>query len=164
MAFIFQVASSKSKLYSVDEFGVINYKTRFVAMLCILSMATLILLFGGITYYAEFGTEGATIQSFGDALWLMVMSSTTIGFGSQYPVTVIGRVMVTMMFISGVGIIGGLGALVASKLLGFSDTNVKNRELRKQNAEILAMNKKLEQKLDLLVEKIEPMVSNNKND
>ncbi|OKY25061.1 potassium channel family protein [Thalassotalea sp. PP2-459] len=164
MSSVFQITSSKSKLYSVDEFGVVNYKTRYVAMLCILSMATLILLLGCITYYAEVGTEGATIQSFGDALWLMIMSSTTIGFGSQYPVTIIGRVMVTMMFITGVGIIGGLGALVASKLLGFSDTNVKNRELRKQNAEILAMNKKLEQKLDLLVEKIEPMVSNNKND
>ena len=34
------------------------------------------------------------------------------------------------------GIIGGLGALIASKVMGFSDTNVKNRELRKQNDDI----------------------------
>ena len=37
------------------------------------------------------------------------------------------------MFVSGVGVVGGLGALIASKLLSFSDTNVKNRELRFQN-------------------------------
>jgi hypothetical protein len=137
MAVIFQVKTIKSKLHSIDDFGVRNYKTGFIALLCILTMTVLILLFGTITYHAEFGVEGATIQNFGDALWLMVMSSTTIGFGSQYPVTIIGRSMVALMFIFGVGIIGGLGAIIASKLLGFSDTNVKNRELRKQNEHIL---------------------------
>lgn len=126
----------RSKLYSVDEFGIRNYKTGFVALLCVLLMTFLILTFGAITYQAEYGAEGATIQSFTDALWLMVMSSTTIGFGSQYPVTLLGRAMVTLMFVFGVGIIGGLGALIASKLLGFSDTNVKNRELRQQNEAI----------------------------
>lgn len=136
MTSVFQISAAKSKLHSIDDFGVINYKTGFIALLCIFSMAVLMLIFGSITYYAEFGVEGATIQNFGDALWLMVMSSTTIGFGSQYPVTLIGRSMVTLMFIFGVGIIGGLGALIASKLLGFSDTNVKNRELRKQNDDI----------------------------
>ena len=137
MATVFQITAIKSKLHSTDDFGVINYKTSFIALLCVISMAVLVLLFGAITYHAEFGAEGATIQNFGDALWLMIMSSTTIGFGSQYPVTTIGRSMVTLMFIFGVGIIGGLGALIASKLLGFSDTNVKNRELRHQNAQIL---------------------------
>lgn len=133
---VIQKVLEKSKLYSVDEFGITNYKTRFVAILCIVFMLMLTLSLGSITYHAEYGVEGATIQSFTDALWLMVMSSTTIGFGSQYPVTFIGRAMVTLMFIFGVGIIGGLGALIASKLLGFSDTNVKNRELRKQNSDI----------------------------
>lgn len=155
MTFIFRAVADKSKLYSIDEFGVTNYKTRFVALLCILSMTAFIFIFGSITYYAEYAAEGATIQNFGDALWLMVMSSTTIGFGSQYPVTLLGRIMVTLMFIFGVGIIGGLGALIASKLLGFSDTNVKNRELHQQNHEILTHNKTLEKKLDVLIERIE---------
>ena len=137
MTTVFQMTAIKSKLYSVDTFGVTNYKTTFIAILCILSMTVLAFVFGAITYNAELNAEGATIKSFGDALWLMVMSSTTIGFGSQYPVTFIGRSMVTLMFVFGVGIIGGLGALIASKFLGFSDTNVKNRELRKQNEDIL---------------------------
>lgn len=136
MTTVFQVAAMKCKIYSVNGFGIKNYKTRFVALLSILLMIMLVLIFGFITYKAELGVDGATITSFTDALWLMVMSSTTIGFGSQYPVTFIGRSMVTLMFIFGVGIIGGLGALIASKLLGFSDTNVKNRELRKQNNDI----------------------------
>jgi voltage-gated potassium channel len=136
MSLVLQAVIKNSKLYSVDEFGVTNYKTRFLSLLCLLTMITLMFIFGIITYQAELGAEGATIKSFEDALWLMIMSSTTIGFGSQYPVTLIGRSMVTLMFIFGVGIIGGLGALIASKLLGFSDTNIKNRELRKQNNDI----------------------------
>lgn len=155
MATVFHISGLKSNLHSVDDFGIKNYKTRFVALLCILTMTILILLFGVITYYAEFGTEGATIQSLGDAFWLMIMSSTTIGFGSQYPVTIIGRSMVTLMFIFGVGIIGGLGALIASKFLGFSDTNVKNRELRKQNADIQKKVDVLEEKIDHIIKKLD---------
>ena len=162
MTSVFQIAAEKSKLYSIDEFGVTNYKTRFVALMCIITVAFLIFAFGAITYYAEYGVEGATIQDLGDAFWLMLMSSTTIGFGDHYPVTIVGRTMVTLMFIFGVGIIGGLGALIASKLLGFSDTNVKNRELRKQNAEILAQGKILEKKLDILLNNMR--ADNNKSD
>lgn len=125
-----------SQLYNVDEFGVKNYKTRFITLMSIALMVSLVLSFGYITYLAEIGQDGATIKSFSDAVWLMIMSSTTIGFGSQYPTTGIGRTMVTLMFIFGVGIIGGLGALIATKIFGFSDTNIKNRELRKQNTEI----------------------------
>jgi len=136
MSIIFNTVALKTGFYSVDEFGVVNYKTRFVALLSILLMVSFVLIFGYITYVAEIGQEGATIRNFGDAIWLMIMSSTTIGFGSQYPTTDIGRMMVTLMFVFGVGIIGGLGALIASKVMGFSDTNVKNRELRKQNDDI----------------------------
>ena len=143
MSSIFYNVANKSKLYEVDEYGVVNYKTGFIACLCIFVMAILTCLFGSITYYAEYGATNATITSFSDALWLMVMSSTTIGFGDHYPVTLLGRTMVTMMFIFGVGIIGGLGALIASRLLGFSDTNVKNRELRLQNNFIIEQNKQV---------------------
>jgi voltage-gated potassium channel len=136
MSFVFNQVIERAGLYTIDEFGVGNYKTRFVALMSIALMLSLMLSLGFVTYWAELGAEGATIKDFGDALWLMVMSSTTIGFGSQYPVTIIGRCMVTLMFIFGVGIIGGLGALFASKIFGFSDTGIKNRELRKQNSEI----------------------------
>ncbi len=133
---VLQKVLLKSKLYSVDEFGVVNYKTRFVALFSITMIVALISILGTITYFAEQGVNGATINNWSDAFWLMVMSSTTIGFGDHYPVTLIGRLMVTLMFILGVGILGGLGALITSKIFGFSDTNVKNRELRKQNDDI----------------------------
>jgi voltage-gated potassium channel len=54
-----------------------------------------------------------------------------------YPTTTGGYVVVTMMFYTGVGMMGYIGALIASKIMGFSDTNVKNRELSRQNTLIL---------------------------
>lgn len=83
------------------------------------------------------------------------MSASTIGFGDFYPVTLGGRMVVAGMFYIGVGIVGFIGALIAERVLGFADTNVKNRELRHQNAEILAHNIELEKKLDKMLERLE---------
>ena len=85
------------------------------------------------------------------------MSSTTIGFGDVYPITFIGRTAVFIMFILGVGILGGVGAVFANKIFGFADTNIKNRELRKQNEEIFAQNIAIHQKLEKLEEKLESL-------
>ena len=58
----------------------------------------------------------------------------------------------------GVGLVGFIGALIAERMLGFADTNVKNRELRQQNSAILAHNKELENKIDLLINRVEKLV------
>ncbi len=90
----------------------------------------------------------------------MVMSSTTIGFGDVYPITFTGRAAVFIMFILGVGILGGMGAVFANKIFGFADTNIKNRELRMQNAQIIAQNNEISKKLLTLEEKLEALSKN----
>ena len=85
------------------------------------------------------------------------MSSTTIGFGDVYPITFIGRATVFIMFILGVGILGGMGAVFVNKIFGFADTNVKNRELRMQNAQIIAQNNEISKKLIRLEEKLDKL-------
>jgi voltage-gated potassium channel len=55
--------------------------------------------------------------------------------------------------------VGFVGAQFVNKFVGFSDTNVKNRELRKQNKEILAHNLLLEEKIDVLIDKIENAIA-----
>jgi hypothetical protein len=139
MSAIFRSASENSKLYNIDEFGVKNYNRGFIALICFASLFLSVLIFGTITYYSEYGIDGSTIKSPEDAYWLMMMASSTIGFGDHYPVTLLGRLMVILMFIFGVGIIGGLGALIASKLLGFSDTSIKNRVISFQNLQTLEL-------------------------
>jgi len=87
------------------------------------------------------------------------MSASTIGFGDFYPVTIIGRIIVAAMFYIGVGMVSYVGAQFVNKFVSFSDTNVKNRELRRQNKEILKNNKQLEQKVDLLLTKVEEVIN-----
>ena len=152
---VLQSAMERSQLYKVDEFGVKNYNYGILGFMSLAVFSILNISLGYVTFLAETSVLNSPVQNYADALWLMLMSSTTIGFGDVYPITFIGRAAVFIMFILGVGILGGVGAIFANKLLGFADTNIKNRELRKQNADILAQNIIINQKLDKLEKKLE---------
>lgn len=154
---ILQNAMEKTNLYKLDEFGVKNYNYGILGLLSFAVFSVLNLSLGYIAYLAEITVETSPVQTYADALWLMMMSSTTIGFGDVYPVTLIGRAAVFVMFILGVGILGGVGAIFANKIFGFADTNIKNRELRKQNEDIFQQNADIYQKLAELEKKLESM-------
>lgn len=125
------------KLHHVDEYGVKNYKTRYLALMGMLIIYLIIAICAALLQYFEGENSEANITSYGQAFWVLIMASSTIGFGDFFPTTPGGYVIVTLMFYIGVGMMGYIGALIASKIMGFSDTNVKNRELRRQNAQIL---------------------------
>ncbi len=153
--FFFFKNFNKDSLYIVDEFGVKNYKNRHLALVSILALYGLIALLAWLLLYFEGSAPNANIHNYADAFWTLQMSASTIGFGDFYPVTLEGRLIVSVLFYFGIGIVGFIGALIANSVLGFADTNVKNRELRKQNKEILEHNKILEKKLDKLIERLE---------
>lgn len=138
----------KSKLYYVDDFGVTNYNYTIIGFMALALFVFLNVTLGYFTFLAEVGAEGSNIESYTDALWLMLMSASTIGFGDVYPVTLLGRFWVFMMFILGVGILGSVGAIFVNKVFGFADTNIKNRELRLQNEQILNKLIDLEAKIE----------------
>mgnify|MGYP001947260979 FL=1 len=140
----------KSHLYTIDEFGVKNYRYAAIGVTSFVIFFLLNILLGYITYLAEINVVGSPVKNFSDAMWLMIMSSSTIGFGDVYPITLLGRSMVFIMFILGVGILGGVGAIFANKIFGFADTNIKNRELRKQNNDIYQKLLEIEQRLEQL--------------
>lgn len=155
---ILQNAMEKSNLYKVDEFGVKNYNYGILAVLSIALFAFINIGLGYVTYVAELGVDNSPVKNYADAFWLMLMSSTTIGFGDVYPVTLLGRIAVFSMFILGVGILGGVGAVFANKVFGFADTNIKNRELRKQNEQILQKNEEIQEQLNRLESKLDALV------
>jgi hypothetical protein len=154
---VLQKAMEKSHLYKEDEFGIKNYNYGILGFLSLALFSLLNIVLGYVTFLAETSVLDSPVQNYSDALWLMLMSSTTIGFGDVYPITFVGRVTVFIMFILGVGILGGVGAVFANKVFGFADTNIKNRELRKQNEEIFEQNIKIHQKLEKLEEKLESL-------
>ncbi|MFT6900046.1 MAG: voltage-gated potassium channel [Colwellia sp.] len=146
------------KHYTIDEFGIKNYKSRYILILTIFTLYLIMAGAAQLLLYFELPAPTANIKTYNDAFWALQMSSSTIGFGDYYPVTTPGRVVVMCMFYIGVGLMSFIGAQFINRFFGFSNTNVKNRELRRQNKEILDHNKQLEIKIDLLVSKIEDVI------
>ena len=146
-------------MYKTDEFDIKNYSAGFLALIAVAILYSIIALMSGVLLWFELDVTDANITNYGDAFWTLQMSASTIGFGDHFPVSLGGRTVVAMMFYVGVGIVGFIGAQIADRVLGFADTNVKNRELRKQNAEILAHNKVLEKKLDSLINALDKQSS-----
>ena len=149
------IIDHKLKPYTIDEFGIKNYKSRYILILTVLTLYLIMAATAQLLLHVESSDPTANIKTYANAFWALQMSSSTIGFGDYYPVTTAGRVVVMCMFYIGVGLMSFIGAQFINRFLGFSNTNVKNRELRKQNKEILEHNKLLEIKIDLLVSKVE---------
>ena len=57
---------------------------------------------------AEAGAPGATIRSFGDALWFSFITMTTVGYGDLSPVTPLGRVLGALFALCSIGILTAL--------------------------------------------------------
>jgi voltage-gated potassium channel len=67
-------------------------------------------------YAAERRAPGATIKSFGDAVWWAMETISTVGYGDYIPVTVPGRLYASMLMLGGMVIVGLTTATVVSFL------------------------------------------------
>ena len=121
----------------IDDYGIKEYKLWFKILIALTVLYTYIFIVAIPLYYAELGTPGANIDSYRDAVWLLQMAASTIGFGDVYPITETGKAIVAVSFYVGVGLAGYVGASIADAFTKHTDNSVQNRELRKQNAEIL---------------------------
>jgi voltage-gated potassium channel len=81
--------------------------------------ATLLLVFTGALAEldAERGQHGATIESFGGALWWAISTITTVGYGDVRPVTTEGRFVAAGLMIGGIALLGTVTASIASWLV-----------------------------------------------
>jgi voltage-gated potassium channel len=61
--------------------------------------------------------HGATINSFGKALWWSITTVTTVGYGDVYPVTNTGRVIAVLLMIGGISLVGVVTATLASWII-----------------------------------------------
>ncbi|PCI62998.1 MAG: voltage-gated potassium channel [Gammaproteobacteria bacterium] len=152
------IPPQKIKSYSIDEFGVKNYNTFYLLIITLIVLYAIIALLAYPLVHFEATAENANITTYRDAFWALQMSASTIGFGDFYPVTQAGRIIIALMFYIGVGMVGFIGAQFVNKFVGFSDTNIKNRELRYQNAQILKSNQRLEKKVESLLKHFEILI------
>jgi voltage-gated potassium channel len=61
--------------------------------------------------------HGATINSFGKAVWWSITTVTTVGYGDVYPVTNAGRIIAVLLMIGGISLVGVVTASLASWII-----------------------------------------------
>ncbi|HQR27230.1 MAG TPA: ion transporter [Nocardioides sp.] len=88
------------------------------ALLSLLFVAILVLEFGSLLMLrVESGDPDANITNASDALWYVIVTMSTVGYGDQYPVTNAGRNLGAFIIVLGVGIFGTLTGFLANAFL-----------------------------------------------
>ena len=94
------------------------------ALLTLLLMGILVLEFGSLwMLYIEQYAEGANITSASDALWYVIVTISTVGYGDRFPVTNEGRMLGVSIIVIGVGIFGTFTGYLANLFLAPSSTD-----------------------------------------
>jgi len=106
------------------EYGVRNMMRTFwaeraqSALFAVLLFILLLLEFGSMAMvYAEEDATGANITSGSDAVWWAYVTITTVGYGDQFPVTNLGRVIGVLVMTGGVALFGVLTGFLANVFL-----------------------------------------------
>ena len=88
------------------------------ALLSLLFVGILVLEFGSLAMlHLEKNAPDANITTASDALWFVVVTISTVGYGDRYPVSNAGREMGTFIIVVGVGIFGTLTGYLANFFL-----------------------------------------------
>ncbi|TFE01571.1 potassium channel family protein [Jeotgalibacillus salarius] len=77
-----------------------------------------------------------SINTFQDALWWAIVTTTTVGYGDISPETPIGRLLAVVLMLTGIGIIGALTSSITSY---FSSENNSNKPTEDRVFEIIKL-------------------------
>lgn len=77
--------------------------------------------------FVERNAPGATITTFGDAVWWAFCTVTTVGYGDYTPVTPAGRILAILLMVGGVVLVGLVVSVFSSYVLERADRGRDDR-------------------------------------
>jgi voltage-gated potassium channel len=77
---------------------------------------------------AETGAQSANILTADDALWWVLVTISTVGYGDKFPVTGSGRFVGMFVIFAGVGVFGTLSGFLAKTFLGERKNKTDNQK------------------------------------
>jgi len=92
-------------------------------LLLVFLVAILVLEFGSLAMLiAERGSPDADILTAEDAVWYIIVTMSTVGYGDLAPVTGAGRLIGSLIIVVGVGVFGTLTGFLANAFLSPSSS------------------------------------------
>nr|WP_086939735.1 potassium channel family protein [Thaumasiovibrio occultus] len=129
-------------------------ETTFASLILLL---TLIFTVGSTSMLmAESTDPNASINSISDAIWWVLVTISTVGYGDYFPVTFWGRVVAAAVIVSGIAIFGMIAGLVSSGIQKRHQAKAEEeadqdmRILLANQHQILAKLSAIEKRLDAL--------------
>ncbi|EFA22446.1 Ion channel [Bifidobacterium gallicum DSM 20093 = LMG 11596] len=81
-------------------------------------MFSMLIYVGALAEYSVgHNAPGASITSFGNAVWWAFVTVTTVGYGDVHPVTVMGRCVAVGLMLTGIAMIGIVTAMISSWII-----------------------------------------------
>ena len=100
---------------------------RRAAYFSLLTGLLLVIFLGSLAVLVFERRVDSTVKTYGDALWMMLITLATVGYGDVYPITVGGRVATVVSMVMGIGL---LSAFITTKAASMAESMRKKREGR----------------------------------
>ena len=141
---------------SIRILVLIILKDRTASTVSATTIIGLLLIVGacvGVLHF-ERDAPGANITNAKDVAWWAVVTTSTVGYGDFYPITVGGRLFAVLIMCVGIGLFATFGGALVSKIMQSRKTHLpvtpteRYELLIKQNTVILKRLEALEKKID----------------
>lgn len=113
------LSSQLIQRYSARRFLGYLVETRAESAVFILLIAVFLIVEAGsfLVIMAESASPDANIRTPSDAMWWVIVTMATVGYGDRYPVTGLGRFVGLLVMVTGVGIFATFAGFISTKLI-----------------------------------------------